>query len=57
MEEFGLIIILIFATFYVLRHVKRTLTVGESDKGCQNCPAVKKLTTKKQSGHKVHKVL
>ena len=57
MEEFGLIIILIFATFYVLRHVKRTLTVGEIDKGCQNCPAVKKLTTKKQSGHKVHKVL
>jgi len=44
METFGLIIILIFAAFYVLRHVKRTLTVGEDDKGCQNCPAQKPTT-------------
>jgi hypothetical protein len=38
-EKLGLIIILILASIYVFRHVRRTLTVGEDDKNCQNCPA------------------
>ena len=40
MEEIGLTILLILASIYVLWHVKKTLTFGEGDKGCHNCPLV-----------------
>jgi hypothetical protein len=45
METLGLIVILLLAVIYVLRHVRRTLTVGEDEMKCQNCH-VEKLTTK-----------
>jgi hypothetical protein len=44
-ETFALLFILTIALLYVIRHIRRTLIVGEDDKNCQNCPA-KKLTTK-----------
>ncbi|MEE9117941.1 MAG: hypothetical protein V3U02_05025 [Calditrichia bacterium] len=39
MEQLALTLILILAALYVFRHVKRTLMIGENDKGCQHCPA------------------
>jgi hypothetical protein len=40
METLGLIIILLLAIIYVLRHVRRTLTVGEDETKCQDCPII-----------------
>ena len=40
METLGLIAILLIAVYYVLRHMKRMLTVGEKEAKCQNCPVI-----------------
>ncbi len=39
MEELTLTIILILAALYVYRYIKRTLMIGENDKGYQHYPA------------------
>ncbi len=49
MEELALTLILILAARYVFRHVKRTLMIGENDKGCQHCPAAKIQSPDKQT--------
>ncbi len=41
METAGLLIILILALVYVLRHIRRTLTVGEENTDCTNCQVQK----------------
>ena len=49
MEAFGLTVIFICAILYALKHVKKTLTVGENAKGCQNCPLDSRDFTKRRN--------
>lgn len=44
-ETMGLIIILILASIYVIKHIRHTMIVGEDDNNCGHCPA-KEITTK-----------
>ena len=55
MEELALTLILILAALYVFRHVKRTLMIGENDKGCQHCPAANTPLMDKTSSVKKNK--
>jgi hypothetical protein len=40
METLGLVVIVLTAVYYIFRHMKRTLTVGEEEAKCQNCPVI-----------------
>jgi hypothetical protein len=38
MQEFLVLILVLFAGVYVFRRVKRTLTTGDGDRECPHCP-------------------
>ena len=47
MQELIVLAIVIAAAFYTFRHLRHTLTVGEKDSACPNCPVGEMyLTTK-----------